>query len=160
MQLMRTMQGLHSVRYDKPMSIDAVSRPEYVRALPTFAEAATLIGMDPSGVSRAVKRLGIEPLPWGNREKHLAVSDLLQIAVHAQRFALEEVGGRLLDWAQREHPDQAKTIRGEIDAFFAALPEPKATPPDQFIAELRAGLPPDAAERAIEIYRAYAAKTQ
>ena len=135
------------------MSINAVSRADSVRALPTFAEAAVLIGLDPSGVSRAVKKLGIKPLPWGNREKHLAVADVLQIAIHAQRFALEEVGGRLLDWAEREHADQAGTIRSEIDAFFASLPEPVATPREQFIAELRAGLPPDAAARAIEIYR-------
>jgi hypothetical protein len=142
------------------MSTDAVSRAEYVRALPTFAEAAALIGLDPSGVSRAVKRLGIKPLPWGNREKHLAVADVLQIAVHSQRFALEEVGGALLDWAEREHPDQAAAVRAEIDAFFSSLPEPAPTPRDQFIAELRAGLPPDAAERAIEIYLDFASKTK
>lgn len=130
----------------------SASRAEYVRARPTFAEAASLIGIDPSGVSRAVKRLGIEPLPWGNREKHLAVADVFHIAIHANRLALEEVGGGLLDWAERVHPDQARAIQAEIDAFFASLPEPKATPRDQFIAELRAGLPPEAAEQAIEIY--------
>ncbi len=142
------------------MPTDAMSRAGYVRALPTFAETATLVGLDPSGVSRAVKRLEIEPLPWGNREKHLAIADVLQIAVHAQRFTLEEVGGGLLDWAAREHPGHAETIRVEIDAFFAGLPEPEATPPDQFIAELRAALPHKAAERAIELYLGLAAKTQ
>jgi len=142
------------------MSIKTASRAEYVRALPTFAEAATLIGIDPSGVSRAVKKLGIEPLPWGNREKHLAVADVFRIAIHAKRLALEEVGGGLLDWAQREHPEQADAIQAEVDAFFASLPEPKATPRDQFIAELRAGLPPEAAERASEIYLDLASNTK
>jgi hypothetical protein len=142
------------------MSIDAVSRAEYVRALPTFAEAASLIGLDPSGVSRAVKRLGIEPLPWGNREKHLAVADVLRIAVYAKRRALEEVSGGLLDRAEREHPAQVEAIRAEIDAFFASLPEPEPTPRDEFVAELRAGLPPEAAERAIEIYLDLASKTK
>jgi len=157
---MQQMQLMHLLRYDLAMSIDAVSRAEYVGALPTFAEAAALIGLDPSGVSRAVKRLGIEPLPWGNREKHLAVADVLRIAAHAKRLALEEVGGGLLDRAEREHPAQVAAIRAEIDAFFASLPEPEPTPRDQFIVELRAGLPPEAAERAIEIYRAHTAKTQ
>ena len=147
------------MRYDRSMSIDAVSRAEYVRALPTFAQAAGLIGLDPSGVSRAVKRLGIEPLPWGNREKHLAVADVLRIAVHSKRLALEEVGGGLLGWAEREHPAQVDAIRAEIDAFFAALPERQTAPHDEFIAELRAALPPAAAERAIAIYRAHTAKT-
>jgi hypothetical protein len=142
------------------MATNAISRAEYVRALPTFAEAAALIGLDPSGISRAVKKLEIEPLRWGNREKHLAVADVLRIAIHANRLALEEVGGALLDWAEREHPDQAEAIQAEIDAFFASLPEPLATPEDQFFTELRAGLPAAAAERAIEIYRAFTAKTQ
>jgi hypothetical protein len=142
------------------MSIDAVSRAAYVRALPTFAEAASLIGLDPSGVSRAVKRLGIEPLPWGNREKHLAVADVLRIAVYAKRRALEEVSGGLLERAEREHPVQVEAIRAEIDAFFASLPEPEPTPRDDFIAELRAGLPPEAAERAVEIYLDLASKTK
>jgi hypothetical protein len=142
------------------MSTKTASRAEYVRALPTFAEAAVLIGTDPSGVSRLVKKLGIEPLPWGNREKHLAVADVFRIAIHANRRALEEVGGAMLDWAEREHLDQAEAVRAEIDEFFATLPEPKATPEDQFIAQLRAGLPADAAERAIEIYRAQTAKIQ
>jgi hypothetical protein len=142
------------------MASSTASRADYVRSLPTLAEAATLIGQDPSSISRAVKRLGIEPLAWGNREKHLAVADVLRIAIHAKRFALEEVGGGLLDWAEREHPDQVDAIRAEIDAFFAALPERKAAPRDEFIAELRAGLPPEAAERAIEIYLGHAPKTQ
>jgi hypothetical protein len=142
------------------VATNAVSRAEYVRARPTFTEAATLLGLDPSGVSRAVKRLGLEPMLWGNREKHLAVADVLQIAIHSHRFALEEVGGELLDWAEREHPDQADTIRTEIETFFAGLPDPEPTPPDQFIAELRAALPPEAAERAIEIYLELGASTK
>jgi hypothetical protein len=116
--------------------------------------------IDPSEVSRAVKTLGIEPIPWGNREKHLAIADVFRIAIHEKRAALEEVGGGLLDWAEREHPTQVDAIRAETDAFFAALPEPKAAPRDEFIAELRAGLPPEAAERAIEIYLGHAPKTR
>lgn len=85
---------------------------------------------------------------------------MLRIAANAKRLALEEVGGGLLDWAEREHPAQVAAIRAEIDAFFAALPELQATASDEFIAELRAALPPQAAERAIAIYRAHTAKTQ
>ena len=99
-----------------------------------------------------MKALGIEPIPWGNREKHLAIADVFRIAIHAKRAALEEVGGGMLDWAEREHPGQVGAIRGEINAFFASLPERQPTPPDRFIAELRAGLPPEAAEQAIAIY--------
>jgi hypothetical protein len=134
------------------MSTVAARRADSVGALPTFADTAELIMIDPSGVSRAVKALGIEPIPWGNREKHLAIADVFRIAIHAKRVALEEVGGGLLDWTEREHPDQVDAIRGEIDAFFASRPERQPTPPDPFIAELRAGLPPEAAEQAIAVY--------
>jgi hypothetical protein len=47
---------------------------------------------------------------WGNREKHLAVADVFRIAIHANRLTLEEVGGGLLDWAEREHPNQVLAI--------------------------------------------------
>ena len=151
---------MQTVRYPEDMSTAATRRAEYVAALPTFAEAAALIMIDPSGVSRAVKTLGIEPIPWGNREKHLAIADVFRIAIHAKRAALEEVGGGLLDWAEREHPDQVDAIRAEIDAFFASLPEPKPADPDELIADLRAGLPPDAAEAAIAIYLNLRGKTQ
>ncbi|MGP0052454.1 MAG: hypothetical protein ACLPZR_26945 [Solirubrobacteraceae bacterium] len=149
------------MRYSQAMSTAAARRADYVGALPTFAEAAALIMIDPSGVSRAVKALGIEPIPWGNREKHLAIADVFRIAIHAKRAALEEVGGGLLEWSEREHPDQVDAIRGEIDAFFASLPERKPADPDDLIASLRAGLPPEAAEQAIEIYLALlASKTK
>jgi hypothetical protein len=142
------------------MVTQRANRSETVRSLPTLSTTAALIGIDPSGVSRAVKQLGIEPLAWGNREKHLAIGDVFRIAIHAKRAALEEVGGGLLDWAEREHPDQAEAIRAEIDAFFASLPERQPAPEDEFIKQLRAGLPPKAAERAIEIYRGFARKTK
>ncbi|HTU77902.1 MAG TPA: hypothetical protein VMF09_04010 [Solirubrobacteraceae bacterium] len=44
----------------------------------------------------------------------------------------------------------------EIHAFFAELPAPTATPPDSFLAELRAALPPRWADKAEEIWRTHA----
>jgi len=99
-----------------------------------------------------VTAIGIEPIAPESGESRLAVADVFRVAIHVQRAALEEVGGGMLDWAEREHPEQAEAIRAEIDAFFATLPERKAADPDEFIAGLRAGLPPEAAEQAIAIY--------
>lgn len=148
------------MRYADVMVTQSTKRSDAIRSLPTLSTTAALIGIDPSGLSRAVKQLGIEPLAWGNREKHLAIADVFRVAIHVKRAALEEVGGGLLDWAEREHPDRADTIRAEIDAFFASLPERQPAPEDEFIAQLRAGLPPEAAEQAIEIYRGFARKTK
>lgn len=134
------------------MATTADSRADYVAALPTFVEAAELIGVDPSGISRAVKRHGIAPVLWGNREKHLSVADLLTIASHSNRQPLEGVAGELLDRVERDHPAQVAGIQAEIDSFFAALPDRPAVPEDEFIATLRAIDPPEAGEELVQLY--------
>lgn len=131
-------------------------RAEQVRALPTLSQAAGFIGMDTGGMSRLVQSLGIEPLRWGRRDKHLAAAQVLQIARVAQRASLEEVAGNILEWTEQNHPDAVQRITAEIDAFFAELPPPVATPADEFIAELRAALPPRWADKAEAIWRAHA----
>lgn len=138
------------MRYAAVMATSTPSA-EYIAALPTFTEAAYLVGIDPSGISRAVKRHGIEPIRWGNREKHLSVTDLLTIARHAHRQPLEAVAGELLYRVEQSHPEQAASIQAEIDEFFAALPPRRATPEAQFIAILRA-IDPEAGEELVQIY--------
>jgi hypothetical protein len=108
-------------------------------------------------VSRAVKRLGIEPVAWGHRDKHLAIADVLRLAIHAKRATPEEVADRLLAWADRYHLPMVGTFKAEIDAFFAAAREPPTRGDEAFIAELRAALPEPWAERAESIYRAHVA---
>lgn len=124
--------------------------------MPTFSEAAELIGLDPSGITRAVDRLGIEPEMWGAREKHLRVADVLRIAGDAQRASLEEVAGALLDRAEQSHPALIDHVRSEIDRFLSELPEPSPGDQDAFVAELRSELPKRWAERAEAIYRRHA----
>lgn len=139
------------------MSTAAATRSEYVQALPKLGDAADLIGLDPSGITRAVQRLGIKPLPWGARDKHLAVSDVLRIAANVQRSSLEEVAGNLLTWAEQARPEHVGAFTAEIDAFIAALPAPVAREPEAFVTELRAALPKRWAEQAERIWRAHAA---
>jgi hypothetical protein len=96
-------------------------RAGYVAALPTFAQSAMIIGIHPSGIGRAVKRLGIEPIRWGNRDKHLSVADLMRLAEDAHRESAQTVAGRLLELVAREHPDQVARIRADLDGFAAGL---------------------------------------
>lgn len=139
------------------MSHATITRSEYVQALPKLGDAAEMIGLDPSGITRAVRRLGIEPLPWGARDKHLAIADVLAIAANVQRASLEEVAGSLLECAEREHPEHVKTFAAEIDGFFAALPGLVPRHPDVFVSELRAALPKRWAEEAERIWREHVA---
>lgn len=133
----------------------AHARGERVRSLPTLSQAARFIGLDTGGMSRMVRALGVEPLRWGRRDKHLGVAQVLQIARVAQRASLEEVAGSILEWTEREHPEALAQTTAEIDAFFAGLAAPVATPADEFVAELRAALPSQWADRAVEIWRAH-----
>ncbi len=110
------------------------TRAKYVQALPKLSDAARMIGLDASGITRAIQRLEIEPLRWGGRDKHLAITDLLRIAATVQRASLEEVAGNLLTWTEEEHPEQVKAFAAELDAFFAALPASAPRQPDAFVA--------------------------
>jgi hypothetical protein len=131
-------------------------RADRVRSLPTLSQAAGFIGLDTGGMSRAVRALGIEPQRWGRRDKHLEVAQVLKIATVAQRASLEEVAGSILEWTEQAHPEALDQTTAEIDAFFAELPPPTATPADAFVAELRAALPPRWADKAEAIWRAHA----
>jgi hypothetical protein len=142
------------------MATVAVKRSELVRALPTFSEAAELIDLDPSGITRAVDRLGIAPEMWGRREKHLRVADVLRIATVAQRASVEEVAGALLDRTEQHHPILVPQVRSEIDRFLAELPEPVAGSDDTVISDLRAELPKRWAQRAEGIYRRHAGSSK
>jgi hypothetical protein len=132
------------------------TRSEYVQALPKLSDAARMIGLDASGITRAIQRIEIEPHRWGGRDKHLEIADVLRIAATVQRASLEEVAGNLLTWAQEEHPEHVEAFTAELDAFLAALPAPTPSQPDAFVAELRAALPERWAAEAERIWREHA----
>jgi hypothetical protein len=138
------------------LAIATHPRADRVRSLPTLSQAARFIGLDTGGMSRTVRTLGIEPLRWGRRDKHLEAAQVLRIARVAQRASLEEVAGSILEWTEQNHPDAVQQMSDEIDAFFAGLPAPTAAPADEFLTELRAALPPRWADKAEAIWRAHA----
>jgi hypothetical protein len=131
------------------------TRADVVRTLPTYQEAAELIEIHPSGITRAVARLGIEPQLWGGVEKHLTVVDVLRIAAQARRASVEEVAGGLLERAA-DDPARQQAVRAEIDRYFAEVHQPaRPSSQDSFLAELREALPGKYAKQAERIYRRY-----
>jgi hypothetical protein len=140
-------------------TVQTFVRGDVVRTLPTYQEAAELIEMHPSGITRAVAKLGIEPQLWGGVEKHLEVVDVLRIAAQARRAAVEEVAGALLERAS-EDPARREAVRAEIDRYFAEVHQPaQPSSPDAFLAELRDKLPGKYAKQAERIYRRYVASS-
>jgi hypothetical protein len=131
------------------------ARAEVVRTLPTYQEAAEMIEIHPSGITRAVAKLGIVPQLWGGVEKHLGVVDVLRIAAQARRASVEEVVGGLLERAAHD-PRREEAVRAEVDRYFAEVHSPaRPSPPDLFLLELREALPGKYAKQAEEIYRRY-----
>ena len=151
------MQDLRRVRYAVSMATTQTSpRSDVIRSLPTYHEAAELIEIHPSGITRAVARLGIVPQLWGGVEKHLQVADVLKIAAQARRASVEEVAGGLLERASDDHARQ-EAVRAEIDRYFAEVHQPaQPSSQDAFLAELHAMLPGKYAKQAERIYRRYA----
>lgn len=131
----------------------------YIRALPTLSRAGELIDISPAGITRGIEELGLEPIPWGRREKHLDVEGLLRLAAHLRRASVEEVAGGLLEVVERDHPEQVDAINAGIDSFFDALPSRRAEQSDRFVAELREALPERYAKRAEAIYLRHAASS-
>jgi hypothetical protein len=144
------------MRYAPLMATTQTSvRADVIRTLPTYLQAAELIEIHPSGITRAVAKLGIEPELWGGVEKHLKVVDVLWIAAQARRASVEEVAGGLLERAA-DDPSRQVAIRAEIDRYFAEDHRPaQASSQDSFLAELREALPRKYAKQAERIYRRY-----
>jgi len=136
-----------------------VTSSGYVRALPTLSRAAELIDISPAGITRGIEELGLEPVPWGRREKHLDVEGLLRLAAHLRRASVEEVAGGLQEDVERDHPEQAEAIDAGIERFFDSLPARRAEQPDRFVAELHEALPERYARRAEAIYLRHAASS-
>ena len=130
-----------------------IPRTDLQRVLPTFRKAAALIDVHPSFITRAVRDLGITPVEWGRRERYLQIPDVLSIATHARRNAVEEVAGGLVELAEQQAPELAGWVTTEAEQFLAALSVPESEESDAFIAELRSELPGEWADRAERIYR-------
>jgi hypothetical protein len=130
-----------------------IPRADLRRVLPSFRKAAALIDVHPSFITRAVRDLGITPVDWGRRERYLQIPDVLLIATHARRNAVEEVAGGLVEQAERHSPQLTGWATAEIERFLAALPAPEPEESKAFLAELRSELPGGWADRAEAIYR-------
>lgn len=135
-------------------TVHTPTRADWIRALPTYQEAAELIEIHPSGITRAVAKLGIQPELWGGTEKHLRALDVLKIAAQARRATAEEVAGALLERVA-DDPAQREAVRAEVDEFFDARKPARPAPQEEFLAELRDALPNKYAKQAELIYRRY-----
>ncbi len=142
------------------MATADATRTAYVRALPTLSRAAELIDISPAGVTRGIEELGLEPLPWGRREKHLAVGDLLDSRCISSAPRLRRWRAVYSTDVKRQHPDQLGAVNAEVGRFFAAFPPRRPDRPEDFLTELHDALPKRYAQRAEAIYRRHATSSK
>jgi hypothetical protein len=121
-----------------------------LQAYPTLRQAAKMIGVTPSSLSR--RSLAFEQ---AGREKRLAPSIVLELAAYYRKRDEYEVGGALVDYALEHAEEYAPQVEAEVDAYLRATTDRDAPlEADHFLAELRRSLSEDTYERVARIYRA------
>lgn len=85
-------------------------------AFPTLSEAAELIGVDKSTVSRA----DIAVVQAGPN-KRILPGPLLTLALDKRKRAVTEVAAALISYTRTHAPAEVEAVEREIEEFFAAL---------------------------------------
>ena len=136
----------------RPMAVTI--NTQQVRALPTFTQAAEMIEIDPTGIGRAVAKLGISSREWGGREKRLEIVDVLRIAAKARRASVDEVAQMLLDATESEHPEALAYVEAETERYYDEI-RGDAQEENQFLDEIQTALPAKHAKTVEKIYKRY-----
>src|ERR1700730_1203171 len=104
-----------------------VARGEQVSALayPTLSQAATMLSIAPSTLSRMPN---VSIIAAGARDRRLPVAEVIQLAQHFLRRPIDEVADDLIEYAKAHAPRYESAITAEVDeavaAFYEQLPAP------------------------------------
>jgi DNA-binding Lrp family transcriptional regulator len=118
-------------------------------AYPTLSQAAKLLGVSPSTLSR---RSDVVPEAMGARDKRLPATEVLRLAAIYRKRSINEVALDLIEYAREHASAYVPEIEREVERFFALLPPPSVE--RDFLADAKAVLP-EAVYREVEhAYRA------
>jgi hypothetical protein len=87
-----------------------------LQAYPNTSEAARMLGVSPSTISR---REDLNGESRGERDVVLAPGEVLRLGAIYRKRSLNDVAQALLDLAERVEPEGRPRIAAEIDGFFA-----------------------------------------
>lgn len=91
-------------------------QPDFdVKAYPTVTEAAAMMSVHKSTVSRKA-----EEIIGAGATKRLPAREVLRIANEQKQVPLTQVGGTLIEYARENAPDALKEVRTQVEEFFAA----------------------------------------
>jgi hypothetical protein len=119
-------------------------------AYPTLSQAAKLLGVSPSTLSR---RSDVLYEAMGARDKRLPATEVLRLAATYRKRSINEVAFDLIIYAREHAPTHVPEVEQEVERFFGLLAPPSVSERD-FLADARAALPEDVY---LEVERAYRA---
>jgi hypothetical protein len=121
-----------------------------LRAYPTLRQAARMIGVTASTLSR--RSLRVEQ---AGREKRLSPRTVLELAAYYRKRDEYEVGGALVEYALEHAEEHVTEVEAEVDAFLRETADRDAPlEAERFLAEARRMLPDQLYERVERAYRA------
>jgi hypothetical protein len=119
-------------------------------AYPTLSEAARLLGVSASTLSRR-DDLACERM--GERDKRVAAAEVMRLAAVYRKRSLGEVATGLIARTRERVPEHAEHVREEVERFFEQS-EPAGLSAREFLAEAERALPADLYEQVRLVYRA------
>lgn len=118
-------------------------------AYPTLTEAATLLAVSASTLSRR-EDLAFEAM--GARDKRVPAGEVLRLAAVYRKRSINEVAADLLDYARDHAPDRAEDVEEEVERFFEDRPPP-VLEETAFLAAAKEALPPQLYKEVERVYR-------
>jgi hypothetical protein len=119
-------------------------------AYPTLSEAAGLLGVSASTLSR---RDDLVCERMGERDKRIPVGEVMRLAVVYRKRSLGEVTAGLIAHARESSPRNAEHVQEEVERFFEQR-EPSVLSDGAFLAKAKRALPAELYEQVRRVYRA------
>ncbi len=114
-----------------------------VIAYPTLSDAARMLGVSPSTLSR---RNDIPFERMGDREKHIRPSDVLRLADLYRKVPVSQVAADLIDYARPQGEPAATYVENEVEEYYATRRNAPKVTTAQFLQLARASFAPEVVE--------------
>jgi len=119
-------------------------------AYPTLSEAARLLGVSASTLSR---REDLICERMGERDKRITASEVMRLAAIYRKRSVGEVAADLIVCARNNSPAFVEYVQDEIERFFEERTSSSVTSASAFLAEAKRALPADLYEQVRLVYR-------
>jgi len=128
--------------------VSLVHRPAPVRAWPNMTEAAEMIGVHVSTLSRDPQ---VQTVSAGARDKRLAPTEVLRLTEFHKRRSLNDVAQALISHAATRDPSVAAEVETEVERYFSDRNE-STSGKDALFADLQRVLPRPLYEKVKAMY--------